>query len=167
MMAPEKRWKIKALFWVGRDRICSPFLTQGEIKQKPRHSRNKFTQPFIQAHIEEHIQAPRHCSLWAEFTGDPAQRASSAENVSIWWRHHETSHVVILEVNSVEVSHVHCTSLHFGVSQSCLSAWWMTWPPRGEGVGVMLSNKKWLKVYQWLKRSCCIPVPPTARKLGS
>ena len=29
--------------------------------------------------------------LWGEFSGDrwiPAQRASNAENVSIWWRHH-------------------------------------------------------------------------------
>ena len=34
----------------------------------------------------------RHWPLWGEFTGDrwiPAQRASNAENVSIWWHHHE------------------------------------------------------------------------------
>ena len=50
-----------------------------------------FTQPFIQAQIKEYIKAPRHwplCgnSLWSgEF---PAQMASNAENISIWWRHH-------------------------------------------------------------------------------
>ena len=37
------------------------------------------------------IKAPRHWPLWGEFTGTgefPAQMASNAENVSIWWRHH-------------------------------------------------------------------------------
>ena len=39
-------------------------------------------------------QTPRHWPLWGEFTGDrwiPAQRASNAENVSIWWRHNDIS----------------------------------------------------------------------------
>ena len=38
----------------------------------------------------ENIKAPRYWPLWGEFTGDrwiPPQRASKAENVSIWWRH--------------------------------------------------------------------------------
>ena len=37
-------------------------------------------------------KAPRHWPLCGEFTGTgefPAQRASNAENVSIWWRHHD------------------------------------------------------------------------------
>ena len=49
-----------------------------------------FTQPFIQTQIKENIKAPRHWPLCGEFTGTgefPAQRASYAENVSIWWRH--------------------------------------------------------------------------------
>ena len=34
-------------------------------------------------------QITSHWHLCGEFTGDPpAQRASNAENVSIWWRHH-------------------------------------------------------------------------------
>ena len=46
-----------------------------------------FTQPFIETQIKENIKAPRHWPLWG--TGEfPAQRASYAENVSIWWRHH-------------------------------------------------------------------------------
>ena len=39
---------------------------------------------------QRNIKAPRHWPLWWEFTGYrwiPAQRASNAENVSIWWRH--------------------------------------------------------------------------------
>ena len=50
-----------------------------------------FTQPFIQAQIEENIKAPRHWPLWREFTGDrwiPTQKASNAGNVSISWCHH-------------------------------------------------------------------------------
>ena len=41
--------------------------------------------------MKENIKAPRHWPLCGEFTGTgefPAQRASYAENVSIWWRHH-------------------------------------------------------------------------------
>ena len=50
-----------------------------------------FTQPFIQAQINENIKAPRHWPLWRELTGEfPSQRASNAENVSFWWRHHVT-----------------------------------------------------------------------------
>ena len=40
--------------------------------------------------IKENTKAPRHLSLWGEFTVDrwiPTQRASNAENDLIWWRH--------------------------------------------------------------------------------
>ena len=50
-----------------------------------------FTQPFIRAQIKQNFKAPRHWPLCGEFTGTgqfPAQKASNAENVSIWWRHH-------------------------------------------------------------------------------
>ena len=48
-----------------------------------------FTQPLIQAQIKENIKASCHWPLWGEFTGKfPAQRASNAEKVSIWWRYH-------------------------------------------------------------------------------
>ena len=40
----------------------------------------------MRAQIKENIKAPRH---WGPGTGEfPAQMASNAENVSIWWRHH-------------------------------------------------------------------------------
>ena len=41
--------------------------------------------------LKKNIKAPRYWPLCGEFTGSgefPAQRASCAENVSIWWRHH-------------------------------------------------------------------------------
>ena len=44
------------------------------------------TQPFIQAQIKENIKASRHSPVAGEF---PAHLASNAENVPIWWRHHE------------------------------------------------------------------------------
>ena len=40
---------------------------------------------------QKNIKAPCHWPLCGEFTGTgefPAQRASNAEDVSIWWRHH-------------------------------------------------------------------------------
>ena len=40
----------------------------------------------------KNIKAPRTWPLCGEFTGAgefPAQMASNAENVSIWWRHHD------------------------------------------------------------------------------
>ena len=40
---------------------------------------------------QRNIKAPRHWLLCGEFTGDqwiPRTKASKAENVSIWWRHH-------------------------------------------------------------------------------
>ena len=50
-----------------------------------------FTQPFVQAQIKENIIAPRHwlCEGNSPVTDEfPAQRASNADNISIWWRHH-------------------------------------------------------------------------------
>ena len=45
--------------------------------------------PLRQAQFKENIKAPRHWPLWWPVTsGFPSQKASNAENVSIWWRHH-------------------------------------------------------------------------------
>ena len=40
---------------------------------------------LFKAPIKENMKAPRHWSLWGEFTVD----GSNAENISIWWRHHD------------------------------------------------------------------------------
>ena len=52
----------------------------------------------VQAQIKENTKAPCHRPLWGELTGHrwiPAQRASNAENVSIWWRHHEKAYFIL------------------------------------------------------------------------
>ena len=60
-----------------------------------------FTQPFVEAQIKENVKAPRHSPLCAgntPVTGEfPAQMASNAENVSIWWPHHEEKNHFILQ----------------------------------------------------------------------
>ena len=61
-----------------------------------------------QTQIKENIKAPRHWPLRGEFTGTgefPAQRASNAESVSIWWRHEWNYNVVTApEWNMTRVS---------------------------------------------------------------
>ena len=48
------------------------------------------TQPFIQAQIKEKLRVTGLCAGNSPGTGEfPAHMASNAENVSIWWRHHE------------------------------------------------------------------------------
>ena len=47
---------------------------------------------LLRRRSKKNIEAPRHWPLCGEFTGTgefPTQRASYAENVSIWWRHHD------------------------------------------------------------------------------
>ena len=64
-------------------------------------------------------QTPRHWPLCGEFTGTgefPAQRASYAENVSIWWRHHEIAPVTTpkLLCNNMAIYRIHLTKLVVG-----------------------------------------------------
>ena len=50
---------------------------------------------YLDVDQRKNIKAPRQWPLCGEFTGTgefPAQMASNAENVSIWWRHHELNH---------------------------------------------------------------------------
>ena len=62
-----------------------------------------FTQPFVQAHIKEtsKLRVTGLCERNSPVTGEfLTQRASNAENVSIWWRHHYSlnlSHASILD----------------------------------------------------------------------
>ena len=79
-----------------------------------------FTQPFIQSHIK----AARHRSLCGEFTGTgefPAQRASYAENVSIWWRHHgcgtSREHCVLVFFKS------HCITFQEQIITQLINFW--------------------------------------------
>ena len=76
-----------------------------------------FTQPFIQAQIRENITAPRHWPLCGEFTGEfPTQRASNAEIVSIWWRHHVTT--------LCEAGYLYCFSLNKMLKKVYIGLMW-------------------------------------------
>ena len=97
----------------------SPFITAITLtSQWPRGrlrspASRLFTQPFIQAEIKENVKAPRHWPLCGEFTGTgefSAQRASYAENVSIWWRHHGTWSVAFTATQTG--AHHHLLSCH-------------------------------------------------------
>ena len=57
-----------------------------------------FTQPFIQAQINDNIKVPRHWPLCVEFTGD-------RENVSIWWSHHGNTYPAIVPESRDEIPH--------------------------------------------------------------
>ena len=78
-----------------------------------------FTQPFSQPQIKENNKAPRY---WpragnSPVTGEfPAQRASNAENVSIWWRHHTPASP--LNVKSFVQPFVHANNNARSVSKS-------------------------------------------------
>ena len=66
-------------------------------------------------------KSPRHWPLCWEFTATgeiPAQRASYAENVSIWWRHHM---VDCFPIVSWYVKHIALKCI--GSFESCM-AWW-------------------------------------------
>ena len=72
-----------------------------------------FTQPFIQSRIKKPIKALRHWPLCGNSPVTckfPAQMASNAKNVSIWWRHHvmaEKEQLYVRNVTSVTyLSHI-------------------------------------------------------------
>ena len=44
---------------------------------------------LFQVQVKENIKAPRHWPLWPVTGEFPAQKASDAENIPIWWRHHD------------------------------------------------------------------------------
>ena len=87
--------------WEGFCKIASDWLSAGQnitVTSQWAQYRLKspapplFTQPFSQTQFKENIKAPRHWPLCGNspWTGEfPAQMASNAENVSIWWRHHD------------------------------------------------------------------------------
>ena len=61
----------------------------GVSNHQPHHC---LLRRLFKAQLKENIKAPRHWTLWGEFTDDrwiPRTKDSDAENVSIWWRHHE------------------------------------------------------------------------------
>ena len=68
-------------------------------------------QLFVQSQTKENAKAPRHWPLWGNspVTGELfAQKASNAENVSIWWRHHDLGHSVSFAYSLIDsLYHTH------------------------------------------------------------
>ena len=63
------------------------------VSQKP--ASRLFIQPFIQRRSKKtsKLRVTGICEGNSSVTGEfPAQRASDAKNVSIWWRHHVGEH---------------------------------------------------------------------------
>ena len=64
-----------------------------------------FAKPFVQARITENIKAPRHWPLWGESPvtgGFPLQRACNAESVSKSRSHHGKQHVLQQRASTTE-----------------------------------------------------------------
>ena len=86
---------------------------------------------------QRNIKAPRHWPLCGEFTGTgefPAQRASYAENVSIWWRHHD--------VIAGEISKLRWRILFLPLKDDINFNWWIC------------CNSSWLGDDIW-RHGCC------------
>ena len=68
-----------------------------------------FTQLDIQAQIKENtkLRVTGRCAVNSPVTGEfPAQRASNAENVSIWWRHRVGECYALFVIFSLCYSHI-------------------------------------------------------------
>ena len=105
-IATETKWFCLINFWweLNINMLLQPInsyiitVTPNDYHQQITSTR-LFSQPFVKANIKENSKARVTGSLWGESTGDwwtPTQRASNAENVSIWWRHHDShTHIYI------------------------------------------------------------------------
>ena len=64
-----------------------------------------FAQPFVDAQIKENIRATGLCERNPPVTrGSPSQRASTAKNVSIWWRHHEMKLNLVVTLQEADIN---------------------------------------------------------------
>ena len=98
-----------------------------------------FTQPFIRAQFIENIKTLRHWPLCGPVTGEfPAQMASNAENISIWWPHHDTkwnASVIVHTQSITQRTYVMVTSLlrqndvatSFWRNNDVIIKWWNDW----------------------------------------
>ena len=93
-------WRFSLLdeIWGWIARYCNG---RDSVRLKSPASR-LFTESFIQTQIKENMKAPRHLPFAGNLPGTgefPAQLASNAENVSIWWRHHGITVFILISVS--------------------------------------------------------------------
>ena len=77
-----------------------------------------FTQPFVQAQIKQNIKTPPrgHCKRNSPGTGEfLSQRASDAENVSTWWRHHATKYLSYISATLFQILPKYVYEILFGL----------------------------------------------------
>ena len=127
-------------------------------RPKPPASR-VFSWPFAQAHIKENIKALRHWPVWGESTGFPSQRASNAENVSIWWRRHVYGSRFMLSCIPFYSLFISVTSLAPGQSYDCpvpvMQPWniWVT----GISLAMRPANERRCSLTGWAHTYRLIP----------
>ena len=101
--------KMTSLYWIGAQAInnyytnsiatvmqCKPY----HVKVMKRYFSNHQPHHCLLSRLFGHrskktskLRVTGHCAGNSPGTGEfPAQMASNAENISIWWRHHEYSH---------------------------------------------------------------------------
>ena len=80
---PTQPWKISTNCGTTLNNVYIAVMSEWARFRLKSPASRLFAQPFVQAQIKENIKTPRHWPC----EGMP-QRASNAENVSIWWRHH-------------------------------------------------------------------------------
>ena len=103
-----------------------------------------FTQPFIQAQIKGNTK-PRVVGLCAgnsPVTGEfPAQMASNAENVSIWWRHHVVTDDMASRASDHPMNGIHLFIDYylFRSINRCCFLWRMISSEYGEIIKLILS----------------------------
>ena len=78
---------------------------------------------LFKAKVKENIKAPRHWHLCGELTGEILpQRASNAENISIWWRRHNKFcwiALVLWALRSPNLIIDHWMSAHIFIVMNC------------------------------------------------
>ena len=89
----------------------------------------------VQAQIKESIKASRYWTLrgihrWPD--GFPSQRASKAENVSIWWCHNGFwavfGHNIQFSWNLIDIPHVISFEFMLALLTSCNTIWQLNFP---------------------------------------
>ena len=105
-------WSCITLHW-GRWRLKSP-------------ASRLFSEPFVQAQKKQtsKLRVTRLCGGNSSVTGEfPTQRASNAENFSIWWLHHEHYYLSLTSANHLswfEFRICPNNDIHKPATQSCL-----------------------------------------------